>query len=177
MLKHATDKMPNSEEFKWNQFVLRQRIQQPTLADFKQWIKEIAEAHERSTHQGRSGTRLNTAINTYQRNFNSNGTRQFYQQPTQLKREKQQQLQQPAQNITNFSSSNNNKNQYNHSSTTQKLQATRRSNCINQHLPCVFNDGNNQLFHCSMFKAKAADEKLQTVYKLNFCINCSGANH
>ena len=46
ILKHATDKLPYSEEFKWNQFVLRRRIQQPTLADFNQWTK-IAEAHER----------------------------------------------------------------------------------------------------------------------------------
>ena len=43
ILKHTTDKLPYSEEFKWNQFVLRRRIQQPTLADFNQWIKEIAE--------------------------------------------------------------------------------------------------------------------------------------
>ena len=52
ILKHATDKIHYSEEFKWNQFVLRRRIEQPILADLNQWIKEIAEAHERSMHQG-----------------------------------------------------------------------------------------------------------------------------
>ena len=67
ILKHATDKLPYSKEFKWNQFVLRRRIQQPTLADFNQWIKEIAEAHERSTHQGRSGISFNTASDKHQK--------------------------------------------------------------------------------------------------------------
>ena len=66
ILKHATDKLPYSEEFKWIQFVLRQRIQQPTLADFNQWIREIAEAHEFSKHQGRSGTSLSAASDTHQ---------------------------------------------------------------------------------------------------------------
>ena len=45
ILKHATDKLPYSEEFKWNQFVLRRRIQQPTIADFNQWMTEIAAHH------------------------------------------------------------------------------------------------------------------------------------
>ena len=75
ILEHSTDNLPYREEIKRNQFVLRRRIQQPTLADFNQWIKEIAEVHERST-QGRSGTSLKTASDTHQRNFNSNGTRQ-----------------------------------------------------------------------------------------------------
>ena len=86
----------------------------------------------------------------------------------------QQQQQQPTQNINN-SSNNNNRNQYNQRSTTQMLQATRGSN--NQPLPCVFNDGNHQLFHCPTFKAKTADERLQTVYQLNFCRNRLEANH
>ena len=164
LLKHATDKLPYSGEFKWNQFVLRQRIQQPTLADFNQWIKEIAEAHERSTHQGRSSTSLSTASDTHQQNFNLNETRQFHQQPTHPNREQQQQ-QQPTQNIDNFS--NNNRNQYNQRSTTQMFQATRGSNSNSQRLPCVSNDGNHQLFHCPTFKAKTVDERLQTVYPLN----------
>ena len=171
ILKHATDKLPYSEEFKWNQFVLGRRIQQPTLADFNQWIKEIAESHERSTHQGRSSTSLSTASDTHQLNFNSNGTRQFHQQPIHPNREQQQQ-QQPTQNITKFS--DNNKNQYNQRSTTQMFQATGGSNSDNQPLPCVFNDGNHQLFHCPTFKAKKADERLQTVYQLNRCRNCLG---
>ena len=87
ILKHATNKLPDSEEFKWNQFVLRRRIQQPTLADFNEWIKEIAEAHERSTHQGRSSTSPSTASDTHQQNFNLNGTRQFHQQLTHPNRE------------------------------------------------------------------------------------------
>ena len=173
ILKHATDKLPYSEEFKWNQFVLRRRIQQPTIADFNQWIKEIAEAHERSTHQGRSGASLSTVSDTHQRNFNLNGTRQFHQQPNHPNREQQQQ-QQPT--LNNFSN-NNNRNQYNQRSTTQMFQATRGSNSNNQPLPCVFNDGNHQLFHCPMFIAKTADERLQTVYQLNLCRNCLGANH
>ena len=114
ILKHASDKLPYSKEFKWNQFVLRRRIQQPTHADLNKWIKEIAEAHERSTHQGRSGTSLNTASDRHQRNFNTIGTRQFRQQHTHSNMEQQQQ-QQPTQNINNFS--NNNKNQYNQRST------------------------------------------------------------
>ena len=175
ILKHATDKLPYSEEFKWNQFVLRRRIQQPTLADFNQWIKEIAEAHEHSTHQGRSNTSLSTNSDTHQRNFNLNGNRQFRQQPTHPNREQQQQ-QQPTQNINNFSN-NNNKNQHNQRSTTQMFPATRGSNSNNQPPPCVFNDGNHQLFHCPTFKAKTADERLQTVYQLNLCRNCLGANH
>ncbi|XP_075258419.1 uncharacterized protein LOC142350456 [Convolutriloba macropyga] len=175
ILKHATDKLPYSEEFKWNQFVLRRRIQQPTLADFNQWIKEIAEAHERSTHQGRSNTSLSTNSDTNQRNFNLNGNRQFHQQPTHPNREQQQQ-QQPTQNINKFSN-NNSKNQHNQRSITQMFQATRGSNGNNQPLPCVFNDGNHQLFHCPTFKAKTADERLQTVYQLNLCRNCLGANH
>ena len=174
-LKHATDKLPYSEEFRLNQFVLRRRIQQPALADFNQWIKEIAEAHERSTHQGRSGTSLSTASDTHQQNFNLNGTRQFHQQPTHPNREQQQQQQQPTQNLTNFS--NNNRNQYNQRSTTQMFQATRGRKRNSQLLPCVFNDGIHQLFHCPTFKAKTADEKLQTVYQLNLCRNCLGANH
>ena len=109
ILKHATDKITYNEEFKWNQFVLRRRIQQPKLADLKQWIKEIAEAHERSLHQGRSSISLSTASDTHQRNFNLNGTRQFHQQPTHPNREQHCQ-QQPTQNITNFSNKNN---QYN----------------------------------------------------------------
>ena len=60
ILKHATDKPPYSEEFKWNQFVLRQRNEQPALAEFNQWIQEIAEAQGRSMHQGRSSTSLST---------------------------------------------------------------------------------------------------------------------
>ena len=44
-LMHATKKLPLSVEFKWNQFVSRRQIHQPTLADFNQWIKKIAEAH------------------------------------------------------------------------------------------------------------------------------------
>ena len=175
ILKHATDNLPYSEEFKWNQFVLRRRIQQPTLADFNQWIKEIAEAHERSTHQGRSNTSLSTNSDTHQRNFNLNGIRQFHQQPTHPNREQQQQ-QQPTQNTNNFSN-NNNKNQYNQRSTTQMFQATRGSNSTHQPLPCVFNDGNHQLFYCPTFKAKTADEKLQTVYQLNLCRKCSGLNN
>ena len=158
ILKHATDKLPYSKEFKWNQFVLRRRIQQPTLADFNQWIKEIAEAHERSTHQGRSSISLSTASDTYQRNFNLHGTRQFHQQPTHPHREQQQQ-QQPTQNINNFSN-NNNGNQYHQRSPTQMFQATRGSNSNSQPLPCVFNDGNHQLIHCPTFKAKTADERL-----------------
>ena len=151
---------------------MRRRIEQPTLADFNQWIKEIAEAHERSTHQGRSSISLSTASDTHQRNFNLNGTRQFHQQPTHSNREQQQQ-QQPTQNITNFG--NNNRNQYNQRSTTQMVQATRGSQSNSQ--LCVFNEGNHQLFRCSTFKAKTADKKLQTVYQLNLCRNCSGANH
>ena len=174
ILKLATDKLPYSEEFKWNQFVLRRRIQQPTLADCNQWIKEIAEAHERSTHQGRSRTSLSTASDTHQQNFNLNGTRQFHQQTTQPNREQQQQ-QQPTQNITNFS--NNNRNQYNQRSKTKMFQATRGSNRNSQPLPCFFNDGNHQLFHCPTFKAKTTDKKLQTIYQLNLCRNCLGANH
>ncbi|XP_075255223.1 uncharacterized protein LOC142347943 [Convolutriloba macropyga] len=88
-------------------------------------------------------------------------------------REEQQQ-QQPTQNINNIS---NNRNQYNQRSSTHMLQATRGSNSNNQSLPCVFNDGNHQLFHCPTFKAKTADERLQTVYQLNPCRNCLGANH
>ena len=57
------------------------------------------------------------------------------------------------------------------------FEATRGSNSNNQLLPCVFNGGNHQLFHCPTFKAKTADERLQTVYKLNLCRNCLGANH
>ena len=174
ILKHATDKLPYSEEFKWNQFVLRRRIQQPTLEDFNQWIKEKAEAHERSTHQERSSTSLSTASDTYQRNSNLNGTRQFHQEPTHPNREQQQQ-QQPTQNITNFG--NNNRNQYNQRSTKQIFQATRGSISNSQPLPCVFNDGNHQLFHCPTFKAKTADKRLQTVYQFNLCRNCLGANH
>ena len=56
------------------------------------------------------------------------------------------------------------------------FQATRGSNSNSQFLPCVFNDGNQQLFHCPTFKAKTADEKPQTVYQLNLCRNCLGAN-
>ena len=166
ILKHATDRIPYSEEFKLNQFVLRRKIQQPTLADFNQWIKEIAEAHERSTHQGRSSTSLSTASDPHQRNFNLNGNRQFHQQPSHPNREQQQQ-QQPTQNITKFS--NNNRNQCNQRSTSQMFQATIGSNSNSQNLPCVFNDGNHQLFHCPTFKAKTADERLQTVYQLNLC--------
>ena len=177
ILKHATDKLPYSEEFKWNPFVSRQRNQQPTLADFNQWIKKIAEAHERSTHQGRSNTSLSTNSDKHQRNFDLYGNRQFHQHPTHSSREQQQQ-QQPTQNINNFSNNNNNnKNQYNQRSTTQMFQATRGSNSNNQLLPCVFNDGNHQLFHCPTFKAKTADERLQTVYQLNLRINRLGANH
>ena len=168
-LEACTDKLPYSEEFKWNQFVLRRRIQQPAFADFNQWIKEKAEAHERSTHQGQISTSLSTASDTHQRNFNSNGIRQFQQQPTHPNREQQHQ-EKPTQNITNFS--NNNGNQYNQRSTTQMFQATRRSNSNSQPLPCVFNDGNHQLFHCPTFKARTADKILQTVYQLNFCRNC-----
>ncbi|XP_075247080.1 uncharacterized protein LOC142340388 [Convolutriloba macropyga] len=72
---------------------------------------------------------------------------------------------------------NNNKNQYNQRSTTQMFQATRGSNSTHQPLPCVFNDGNHQLFYCPTFKAKTADEKLQTVYQLNLCRKCSGLNN
>ena len=161
IFKHATDKLPYSEEFKWNQFVLRRRIQQPTVADFNQWIKEIAEAYECSTHQGRSSTSLSTASDTHQRNFNFTGTRQFHQQPTHPNREQQLQ-QQPTQNITNFS--NNNWNQYSQRSTRQIFEATRASSSNSQPLPCVFNDGNQQLFHCPTFKANTVDERLRTVY-------------
>ena len=55
------------------------------------------------------------------------------------------------------------------------FQATRGSNSLP--LPCVFNDGNCQLFHCPTFKAKTAGERLETVYQLNLCRNCLGANH
>ena len=158
-LKHATDKLPYSEEFKLNQFVLRQRIQQPTVADFNQWTKEIAEAHERSTHQRRSWTSLNTANDTNQQNFYFNGNRQFYQEPTIPNREQQQQ--QPKQNIINLNNNNNNNNnnrsQHNQRTTTQMFQATRGSNSNSQPLPCVFNDGNHQLFLCPTFKGKRAD--------------------
>ena len=75
--------------------------------------------------------------------------------------------------MNNFS--NNNRNQYNQRSTTQMFQATRGSN--SQPLPWVFNDGYHQLFHCPTFKAKTADERLQTVYQLNLSKNCLGANH
>ena len=64
ILKIATDKLPYNKELKWNPFL--RRIQQPILADFIQWIKKIAKAHERSTNQGRSGTSLNTANDTHQ---------------------------------------------------------------------------------------------------------------
>ena len=175
ILKHATDQLPYSKEFKWNQFVLRRRIQQPTIADFKKRIKEIAEAHERSTHQGRSGTGPNTASDTHQRDFNTIGTRQFHQQHTHSKMEQQQQQQQPTTKINNFS--NNNKNQYNQRSTTQMFQATRGSNSNNQPLTCVFNDGNHHLFPRLIFKGKTADERFQTVYQLNLCRKCLGANH
>ena len=47
ILQHATNKLTCSEEFKRNQFVLRRKVQQPTLADFNQWTKEITEALER----------------------------------------------------------------------------------------------------------------------------------
>ena len=57
------------------------------------------------------------------------------------------------------------------------FQATRGSNRNRQPLPCVFNDGNHRLFHCPTFKAKTADKKLQTVYQLNLCRFCLGANH
>ena len=154
-----------AKKFKRNQFVLRQRNQQPTPADFNQWIEETAEAHKQSTYQGRSGTSLSTAHETHQRNFNSDENQQFYQQPTNPNREPQQQ-QQSSQNKNNFSD-NNNKNQYSKWSTTQMSQATRGSNNNNnnQPLPYVFNDGNHQLFHCPTFKAKRADERLQTVYQ------------
>ena len=165
--------MPCSEEFKLNQFVLRGRIQQPTYTGFNQWIKEKAEAHERSTYQGRSGTSLKTANDTNQRNFNLNGNRQFHQEPTIPNREQQQQ--QPKQKIMNFS--HNNKNKYNQRGTRQVFQATRGSSSNNQPLPCVFNDGSHQLFHCPTFKGKTADERLQTVYQLNLCRNCLGSNH
>ena len=35
----------------------------------------------------------------------------------------------------------------------------------------------HQLFHCPTFKAKTAYERLQTIYPLNLCRNCLGANH
>ena len=57
------------------------------------------------------------------------------------------------------------------------FQATRGRNSNNQPLPCVFNDGNHQLFHCPTFKAKTADGRLQTVYQLNLCRNCLRANN
>ena len=79
ILKQSTDKLPFSTEFKWNQFVLRQRIKQLILADSNQWIKEIAGTHECSTHQGRIGTSFNIASDANQRNFNSNGNQQFHQ--------------------------------------------------------------------------------------------------
>ena len=144
ILKQATDKLPYSKQFKCTQFVLRQRIQQPTLADFNQRIKKIAKARERSTHQGRSGTSLNTANDKHKRNLNTIGTRQLHQQHAHPNITKQQQ-QQPTQNINNFSN-NNNKNQYNQRCTIQLFQATRRSNSNNQPLPCVFNDGNHHFF-------------------------------
>ena len=56
-------------------------------------------------------------------------------------------------------------------------QETRGSNSKNQSLPCDFNDDNQQLFHCPMFKRKTADESLQSVYRLNLCKNCLVANH
>ena len=37
-LKHSTDKLTYSKEFKGNQFDLRRRIQHPTHVDFNQWI-------------------------------------------------------------------------------------------------------------------------------------------
>ena len=57
------------------------------------------------------------------------------------------------------------------------FQATRGSNSNSQPLPCVINDGNHQLFHCPTFKSKTAEERLQTLYQLNLCRNCLGANH
>ena len=75
ILKRATYKLPYSKEFKWNQFV-------STLADFNQWIKEIAEANERSTHQVRSGTSINKADDKHRRNSNLKLNRQFHQKPT-----------------------------------------------------------------------------------------------
>ena len=47
----------------------------------------------------------------------------------------------------------------------------------NQLLPCAFNDGNHQLFHCSTIKTKATYERLQTVYQLDLCWKCLGINH
>ena len=94
------------------QFVLQQQIQPSTIADFNQYIKETAEAHERLTHQGRSGTSLWIPSDAHQQNFISNGTRKFHQQPTRPNREQQQQ-QQPTLNINNFSN-NHNKNQNYH---------------------------------------------------------------
>ena len=69
VLKHATNKMTDSLELKKNQFVLRRPIQQPTPVDFDQWLKEIAEVHERSIDQGRSGINLITVRDTKQPNL------------------------------------------------------------------------------------------------------------
>ena len=49
VLRHALDKLPYSLQVKWNQMNLNKSILHPTIMDFNNWLRNIADAHERST--------------------------------------------------------------------------------------------------------------------------------
>ena len=45
-LKHATDKLPFPDAVKWQQFLVKEKIEQPNLSTLSDWIQPIAEAYE-----------------------------------------------------------------------------------------------------------------------------------
>ena len=45
-LKHATDKLPFSDAVKWQQFLVKDKVEQPNLSTLSDWLHPIAEAYE-----------------------------------------------------------------------------------------------------------------------------------
>ena len=50
-LKHATDKFPFSDAVKWQQFLVKEKIDQPNLSTPSDWLQPIAEAYEQLEQQ------------------------------------------------------------------------------------------------------------------------------
>ena len=50
-LKHATDKLPFSDAAKWQQFLVKEKIEQPNLSTLSDWLQPIAEAYEQLEQQ------------------------------------------------------------------------------------------------------------------------------